>query len=204
MRNITPEMVAEYSSGAVYPALLAELFMETHTLRMWTGIGTLEWNGEQFIGGGNFIGVSAIKESEDLVANGVVVSLNGIPASLISSALAENIRGRPFRMYQAAVTSRSVVNTEDGDNVLTEDGGNILLENQFVTSPYRIFSGLMDYMEFTDSGQTANIRLSVENALIIGQRSKVSRYTPEEQKRTYPSDLGLDLINILQDREVIW
>lgn len=205
MRNITQEMINEYSSGSVYPALLAELYLDGVTVRMWTGVGTIEYQGEQFLGGGNFIGVSPIKETEDLIAQGVVVSLNGIPSSLIAAALSENVRGRPFRMYLGSVVSRRAVATEDEPGVvLCEDTGFILLENQFIDEPYRIFSGLMDYMEFVDSGDTATIRLSVENALIIGQRNKISRYTPEEQRRLYPGDAGLDLINQLQDKEVVW
>lgn len=185
---------------------MAEAFFDSQTLRMWTGYGTLTWMGNDFFGGGNFIGISPIDETQDTVAKGIVASLNGISSNLISVALTERCRGRPFRLYLAAVDTRQYIETEDGTGrVELEDGsGHVLLENQFVDMPYRIFSGIMDTMEFSDNGETADIRLSVENILITGQRTKIRRYTSEDQKKYYPLDQGYDFINQLQDKEIVW
>lgn len=159
-----------------------------------------------FIGAGNFIGISPIDETQDLVAKGIVASLTGIPSSIISLALGERCRGRPFRLYMAVVDTTRYVATEGGDGrVELEDGsGFVILENNLIDSPYRMFAGLMDVMEFTDSGEYADIRLSVESNLIIGQRAKNMRYTNEEQKRIYPGDRGLENIPSLQDKEIVW
>lgn len=206
MRNLTPEMIAEFSSGYVRPALMAELFFDDQTLMMWTGIGDLVWGDKVFLGGGNFIGVSTIEETQETQAKGIVASLNGISSALISLALGQRVRGRPFRMYLGVVGSQQRVLTEEEPGfVQLEDGsGFVLLENVLLNSPYRIFSGLMDVMEFTDTGETADIRLSVENNLIIGQRAKISRYTVEDQRKDYPNDRAYDFINQLQDKEIIW
>lgn len=199
-------MIAEYSSGSVNPVLMAEMFFDSGTLRMWTGYGTLTYNGEEYFGGGNFIGISSIEETQDLEAKGIVATLNGIPTSLIAIALGERSRGRQFRLYLASVTTRRYVATESQPGAIELEGGDgyILLENQLVDAPYRIFSGLMDVMEITDNGEDSNIRLSVENALIIGRRAKIRRYTSEDQKKRFPTDKGLDFINQLQDKEIVW
>jgi len=63
---------------------------------------------------------------------------------------------------------------------------------------------MMDVMEFSDNGETAALRLSVESSMMIGQRSKVYRYTAEDQKKLYSDDRGLDNINQLMDKQVIW
>ncbi|GAB3282689.1 hypothetical protein GCM10027347_59070 [Larkinella harenae] len=205
MRNITQDMIDEFSGPTVAPALLGEFYFDSGFIGMWTGIGTLTWGDRQFLGGGNFIGISPVNETQDLQAKGITLSLNGIPSSLISLSLNERSRGRPFRLFLASVSStRRVATEQEPGVVLTEDGGVVLLENQLIDSPYRIFSGLMDVIEFTDNGQTADIRMSVENALIIGQRAKVGRYTPEDQKKRFPGDKGLDFINQLQDKSIVW
>lgn len=205
MRNISTGMLNEFSSGSVNPIILAELYFDAETLRMWTGYGDLDWNGNNYIGGGNLIGFSPIEETEDTEAKGLVASLSGIPSSLIATALLERTRGRPFRLYLGAQATATFVATEDEPGtVLTEDGGRVKLENSLIEYPYRIFSGLMDVMEFTDDAETATIRLSVESALIVGQRAKTRRYTLEDQKKYYPSDLGLEFINQLQDKEIVW
>lgn len=206
MRNITPEMLAEFTSKSVNPVFLAELFFDSGTLRLWTGYGELVFNGETFFGGGNMIGISQIQETQQLEANGIVCTLSGIPQNLIALSLAERSRGRPFRLYLGGATSTRYIATEDtpGRIELEDSSGYILLENQLINAPKRIFSGLMDVIEITDGGDTSNLRLSVENILIMGRRSKVRRYTSEDQKRFYPNDKGLDLINQLQDKEIVW
>lgn len=206
MRNLSPDMAAELEQPRLAPALLAELYFDSSTLYMWSGFGTLNWKGNDYLGGGNMIGISPIEETQELQAKGIVCTLNGIPSNLVSLALAERSRGRPFRLYLASVSSRSYVEVEDGDGLVElEDGsGYVRLENDLVDSPYRIFAGLMDVIEFTDNGETADLRLSVENILITGQRTKLSRYTAEQQKILYPNDQGLDFINQLQDKSIVW
>lgn len=204
MRNITADMLAEISGPNVQPAMMMEADFDQETVRMWTGVGTLEWQGNEFYGGGNFIAISQIEETQELEAKGITVTLSGIPSNLVAASLLYRPRGRPFRIYFAVVSTSAIVATEDDGDVLTEDGGRVLLENQFINEPYRIFSGLMDVMEFTDTGDEASIRLSVESSLIQGQRAKIGRYTSEDQKKRYPNDKGLDLINQLQDKEIVW
>lgn len=206
MRNLSPEMAAEFSGESTDPVLMGELEFDSGTLRMWTGLGSLFWGEKEFLGGGNFIGISPIEETQDTIAKGLVVSLNGIATTNIALALAERPRGRPFRLYLGVVSSRRYISTEDGHGrVELEDGsGYVLLENNLVDSPYRIFSGLMDVIESSDNGETATLRLSVENILIVGQRTKLYRYTDLDQKKTYPNDKGLELINQLQDKELVW
>lgn len=206
MRNLSPEMAAEFSGESTNPVLMGELEFDSGTLRMWTGLGSLFWGEKEFLGGGNFIGISPIEETQETVAKGVVLSLNGIASTNIALALAERPRGRPFRLYLAVASTRRYVATEAGDGLVElEDGsGYVLLENNLVDSPYRSFSGLMDVIESSDNGETATLRLSVENILIVGQRTKIYRYTDLDQKKTYPNDKGLELINQLQDKELVW
>lgn len=206
MRNIDTSLLAELTSPSVRPAYLAELFFDSGVLRLWTGYGTLVNDNETYFGGGNLIGISAIDETQDVEAKGMVCSLNGVPSNLIALALGERSRGRRFRLYIAGVSTSNYVATEDTPgSVMLEDGnGYVLLENQIITPAYRLFAGLMDVIEITDNGQTADLRLSVENALIVGRRAKVRRYTTEDQKRFFPDDMGLEFINQLQDKEIVW
>lgn len=206
MRNLTPQMAQEFESRSTNPVLMAEMYFDSVTLRMWTGIGSLFWGDREFLGGGNFIGVSAIEETEDTQARGIVCTLNGVSPTNIALALSERSRGRPFRLYLGVVSTSRYIETEDGTGrVELEDGsGYVLLENNLVDSPYRIFSGLMDVIEATENGDGATLRLSVENILIVGQRTKLYRYTDYDQKKRFPTDKGFELINQLQDKELVW
>lgn len=214
MRDLTAEMVAELSSNNIHPILLAQLEFDSETLYMWSGTGTLTWAGNDYMGGGNLITVSPMEETQDIEAKGIICTLNGIPATLIAVALLERTRGRPFRMWLGAIDADTTTDyrlLESGDIRLLESGDIRLLEssvdiapNTLIVEPYRMFTGLMDIMELNDDGETATIRLSVESSQILNRRTRISHYTSEEQKKTYPDDLGLDFINQLQDKEVVW
>lgn len=191
MRDLSAEMIAEFEGAAIKPALIAELQFDSETLRLWTGMGFLDWNGEQYYGGGNLIALSPFDETQKLEAKGIVCSLSGIPTTSISLALNERTRGRPFRMWLACVDD-------------TPDSSGIISPKNLIFTPYRVFTGLMDVMEWGDDGKSGTLRLSVESSMLLGQRNKISRYTAEEQKKLYPTDLGLDGIPQLQDKEVVW
>jgi hypothetical protein len=205
MRDLPAQIASEIVSPAVMPALLAEMYFDSGPLYMWTGIGELIWSGKTYIGGGNLVSISPIQETQELQAKGLVCTLNGIPSNLIATVLSEKSRGRSFKLYFSTISLQGYILQEDGSYILQETGGSaILTEANIVTTPYRIYTGLMDVMEFSDNGETATIALSVESAMIIGEREKKTRYTAEDQKRLYPNDKGLDNISQLQDKEVIW
>lgn len=206
MRDIATSFAEAFAAPRVQPALMGEFFFDEQTIGVWTGLGDLEYNGLIYTGLGNLIGISPIEENQGTEAKGIVVSLNGISPTLISLALAERCRGRRMHIYLASVESKSKILLEDeSGGIKLEDGsGYILLQNQLTNQAERVFAGLMDVMEISDNGETADIRLSVENILIVGQRAKLRRYTSEDQKRIYPDDEGLDFINRLQDKEIVW
>lgn len=201
MRNISPDALLNFSSSHVDCYLAADLEFESGTVRFWTGHGELIWNGNVYTGGGNLIGISTIQETQDIQARGLVVSLNGVPTSIISISLNERYRGRPFKLYLGYVENESIL-LEDGFDLLYENEQEISIEGY--PEPYQAFMGLMDVMEYSTDGKSADIQLSVENILIVGQRSKIGRYTHEDQRKTYPEDNGLKYINQLQDKEVVW
>lgn len=208
MRNITVDMANGLSDANVTPILFSIFEFDSQTIGMWTGYGVFNWEGYELHGGGNFIGISPINETQDIEAKGVVLSLNGIASDLVATALTEHVKNRPMRTYLALMERQAILDPDTGFPILNPDTGEPLYDPAggytFVDEPYRIFSGLMDTFEIADSAKTADIRLSVENVLLIGQRAKISRYTDEQQRKYYPSDVGLNFINRLQDREVVW
>lgn len=206
MRNISQNILDQYAAGSVSPVLFAEMFFDSGTLRLWTGYGTIEFDGDTYTGGGNLIGISPIDETQELQAKGIVCTLTGMPTSLIALALTNKTRGRRFNLYlgYAASTYRIGLEDESGAILLEDESGYVVTESEILETPYRIFSGLMDTIEITDNGETADMRLSVENILIVGQRQKVARYTDEDQRKRFPNDKGLSLINQLQDKELVW
>ena len=62
----------------------------------------------------------------------------------------------------------------------------------------------MDQMQITEGADASQISLSVESRLIDLERVRVRRYTSEDQKSRFPSDLAFQFVNDLQDKEIFW
>ncbi|MBI1207256.1 MAG: hypothetical protein GC191_08200 [Azospirillum sp.] len=173
---------AETFKDVVRPALLAELQFASGTTRAWTGVGTLTWNGEDWLGVGTFGRVSTVTETLDLKAVGARFELSGIPGDLVASMVGEPLQGKKALLYLA---------------FFDEDW-------QLIPDPVLLFRGFMDSCELQDGGQTATIALNAENRLADLARARVRRYTDADQQAEYPGDLGFAYVASMQDLQILW
>jgi len=179
-RSVTTALNNELTASELEPFFLVDLGFST-TLYFWSGIRQLTWNGNEYLGAGNLLGISAISETADVRAVGVNLTMSGLPASLISVALTEAYQGKPVKIRIGAMSSGAVV-----------------------ADPYLVFDGRMDTMNIEDSGEGAFISLAAESRLIDLERPRVRRYTPEDQRIDFPNDTGLDYIPVIQDKSIHW
>ena len=92
---------------------------------------------------------------------------------------------------------------ESTNFILLEDGSRIELEDR-ATGLTEIFAGYMDQMDIEELPETSTIHLKVENKLVDLERARVARYSSSYQKSIYPTDFGLDLVESIQDKEIVW
>ena len=181
-RDVTSSVNAIFESQSVTPFLAIDLAFDGGNFVAWTGYGNLTFGGTTYVGAGDFLSVSPIKESSEVQANGIDITLSGVPSDLISSALNETYQGRSCKLHLGVLDSSNAV----------------------VSDPYVLFSGRMDLMSIDDSGETANINITAESRLIDLDRTRERRYTSEDQKIDFPNDKGLEFIADLQDKEIVW
>lgn len=181
-RDLEPDLVTEITAPVLRPVMLFEAFFDGGTVRFWNGLGELTALGNTYTGSGNLLSVSDFEETQDLNAQGITLTLSGIPSNLLSVALGEDYKSRECNIYIGAL---------DDTNILVSD-------------PYRVFSGFMDVMKIIEGGETSEIQLSAESKAVILTRKKDRRYTPEDQKKDFTGDKGLDFVPLMQDREIIW
>jgi hypothetical protein len=98
---------------------------------------------------------------------------------MISTALSETRQGLPATIW---------LGTMDVSGTLIAD-------------PFILFSGLTDVPIVEDGAETCTVSISVESRLIDLERSRVRRYTPEDQHIDYPGDKGFDFVASLQSKE---
>ena len=97
-RDLGSTISALVQTGQLEPVIFTELAWPSGTVRMWTGVGPKTWGGNEYVGVGNLAGCSPIQESSDGRANGITLSLSGIPSDLIS-AMFEHVQGRSAKVW---------------------------------------------------------------------------------------------------------
>lgn len=159
-----------------------ELQFDSGTVRVCNAAYNFSWNSYTWIGAGQVLGISAVEEGADLQAYGVTMRLSGVPATYVSVALNEHYQGRTARIWAAALDANYTV----------------------IADPVMVFNGRMDVMPIRMQGATAVIELSVESRLIDWERPRVRRYNDADQQAQYPGDLGLQYVEQMVSKDLIW
>ena len=196
-RTLTTSMRNALVADTVRPIYLVRMVFDSSEspaeLNLWSGVGDLSYDGETYLGVGDLLGISEIKESADISATGMNISLTGVKSSLIAVAKDHEYQGRPLTVRLGAFNS----------------------SGSLVADPIIIFSGFMDTMTIAEAGEYSTISISVENKLIAFEKSKIRRYTAEDQKIDYPLklangdpnpnyDAGFEFVTAIVEKEIIW
>lgn len=180
--RLTTLSAAETGKPVARPILLAEFDFASGASRAWSGLGTLAWDGKDWVGLGTFGEVSAIEETMELRATGAAFRLSGVPSELVATAMGEPIQGRTARLWLGFL---------DDTLALIED-------------PVLLFDGRMDTIEITDGGEAAVITLFAENRLRDLERPRTRRYTDQDQQAEFPGDRGFEFVPALQEVTINW
>lgn len=178
-RTLDAAITNSLDDDVVYPFFAVELLFDVTPLRLWTGFGTLVYDSNDWVGTGNLLNISSVDETSEIAVKGATLTLSGVPSDVISLALTSAYQGRVATIYFGTTVS--------GTHTLTE-----------------IFSGYMDKLDISEGAETATVELSVENKLIDLERARVARFTNSYQKSVYPTDKGLEFVESLQDKEIVW
>ena len=151
-------------------------------VRAWTGYGDITISSNTFKGLGDLISISNMQQGGNLTADGITLSLSGIPTNLLTAALEEEYQGRDVTIYFGCL---------DDDGSLT-------------TTPYELFYGKTDQMNIIQGSEVVTINATVESSLIDFERNKLIRYTDEAQRSLYSTDTSLRYVAGLQNKEILW
>lgn len=166
----------------IYQAFFVHLDFDGDPAYLFNGLGQVVWNSQTWVGTGDLGSISAIEETSDGRAAGVSFQLSGIDPDLLTEAIIGDYQGREFNIYVALFL---------GDTY------------QLVLNPVLICSGEMDQMSVVD-GETGTITLTGETYAANDQRKNEVRYTAEAQDLLFSGDLGLEYVEDMIDKELVW
>lgn len=180
-RPFTQAMTEAIHAGYTL-ALLADIEHPSGTVHYWTGVGTLLYNGISYIGAGRFGSVAPVKHTSDLSIQEVVFSLSGVLPEE-AAELEDNVRNDIATVWLACIGEQGEV----------------------VSSPYQLIGAELDFQSLSVSEEgEAILSITARTGFYTLERAINESWTPENQKQTYPTDVGLDFVPVLQNQEVQW
>ena len=181
-RSLTSAMQSAVTADLVRPIILVQCAFDSGNLNLWNGVGNLTVSSVDYVGAGTLLAIGEIAETSELQANGITVTLSGITDPLLAKARDEDYQGRELKVLLGAMDA----------------------SNGVISTPVNVFSGFMDTMVINDSSETATIQIAVENRLIGFERTRVRRYTAEDQLIDFPNDKGLEFVADMAEKEIVW
>ena len=181
-RNISSPMLAALTSNLIRPAFAAIITFKSQTVYVWSGVGNLLYNGNTYLGIGDFGKIGSVVEGSDVQAYGTTITLSGIDPTLLSESLTDIQIGAPATLYF----------------ILLDGNGSIF------GTPYPLFIGTVDKPTLDIGTETLSITLNLENRLSNLQRANMRRYTSADQNIYYPDDCAFNWVEQLSDQALKW
>lgn len=186
-RSMTGAALTETAKPEIRMALLGEFDFEpppdgAGTMNMWTGVGTLSWDGKSWLGVGDLAGIGVVAEKAGTVASGRTFTLSGVDSALITTALTENYQGREVKTWIAFFDANMAL----------------------VADPIQDYGGIMDNMDVSDSGDVADIQLRTESYLRRLATSNERRYTDQDQQERFSGDVFFQYVARQLDDGLYW
>ena len=181
--DLTTALRDAYAADSVKPYTLVEMETNSGYIRVWDGLGDLVHETNTYTGIGTLLGISTISESSIVEAVGATITLSGIPSASLSAALSSFRANLPAKVWIGAFN---------------------LSTGAQIADPYLVFQGFTDEVSLDEGGDTSTIQINLENRLVVLEIPLDRRFTDEDQKIDYPSDVGFEYVPSLQDAEISW
>jgi hypothetical protein len=175
-------MSTAISGALLRPVVFVYLDFLSAPVRMWNGVGNIEWDGETWVGVGDLIDLGQIEEASDGSATSMVSTLAGVPSDLTAGVYQDQWQGREAVAWLGAI---------DEDGVLIEE-------------PLQIRAGIMDSLGDSDDGQSAVFTMTIETPALDQGNNRAWRLTNEIQQSFFPGDKGLEFTTVLSSVPIRW
>jgi len=185
VKTLTNAVLAQLRKRETRAAILCELDLPGGAIeRLWSGAGTLTWNGNPYYGLGKLGKISGAGETAEIRTTETTYQLSGIvDAEALNNFILNPVRNGVATAWLA---------------FLDED-------EQVIANPVIIDQSILDtaaVLEGEDGTSTLALRGTSD---IFDMKRPRGRYVSNEQQQAdYPGDTGMDRVPGLANRTVSW
>lgn len=180
MRTAAAGALAAVAGRALGMCLLIQADL-TSTIYLATAGVNVEWSGQTWLGISTVGAVDPINDAAG-ERQPLRFALSSVPNDVLAIALAEPVRGKRLRIYDA---------------IMDIDAGTIL------DAPL-IWSGSLDVMTVNEGKPTGQIQVTAEHRGTTFARVKPLRYTDIDQQALYPGDRSLQYMTAQSAHQDVW
>src|ERR1700722_8025723 len=165
-RPLTSGMLSALAGSSLQPVYFVSLTLTSGVVYVWTGAGSITWNGQTWLGAGDLLTISVQEDGATVEARGIGVTFSGFDPTLLTDCLSDYKLGEPVNVYLGLLSSGSLV-----------------------ADPICSWSGRTDQPTIDFDGTKASITIACENRLVDLNRAVDRRWTHDDQQRDNPGDL---------------
>jgi hypothetical protein len=164
----------------VIVALATEIFFESGTTRVHSGVGQIMINGDVYEGIGVLGQVSSVSEENNTSPTSVQLTLSGLDNSLLSVSLNEKVVGKFVNCYIVAF-----------DETMHQIAANIIYRGKITQTA-------------VVAGDEGALSYTVSNIFQEWSKGQPWRYTDESQKQINNGDRLFRYVGQMSERSIYW
>ena len=172
---------ATQASAQYYTLILMGKFEFDEPVYAHTGIGELTYDGNTYLGVGDFGEIGEVREAEAIGPLSLSIGLALPNASYLAEAMDAGNYGDLVTIYAA-------YRADDGT---------------LVADPWVAWAGWYEFSTIIAGSQNA-ISVTAQHDLSILDEIDGSRFTDEDQRARYPADLSFRFIHEMADLRLVW
>jgi hypothetical protein len=182
-RAFQSETAAAFASPHVSAITFVSMAFSSGVVYVHNGIGTYTWGSHDWLGVGNFGGVSKLEEGSDVSPYGVTLTLSALDATMAGVALTEDYYMRDVFIYIGALSA----------------------DDELLNEPLQIWAGQMDVMKITVGAEGGDsIIVQCESELAAFDRSSGLKFSNQALQSNYAGDLFFEFLPKIAGATIRW
>lgn len=184
MKAYSTAVATALDAGAVRPVMFLQFDFDSGTQRYTTAGHNIDWESHTWYAVTAPVEIGEVRETESLEAVGVPIVLRGLPTSVVSIVLQEQIQGRAVTAWVGVVADDGTIYCDVNTDIE--------------------FAGRCDAPSIQIDAGTAAIRITVENRMAQWARASGRRYTDADQQKSYSGDRFFEYVPQMVEKTLVF
>jgi hypothetical protein len=183
-RSLDTAFAAELATAKnLFPIFFVDLPINNQVLHIWSGVGTFEWNGNEYVGVGQLGSITPAAETTDISAQGAALTLSGVNNQDAVDAESDVQLGARCTIWWSIVNPATLA---------------------LIGQPVAFFAGVVDVPSIATGAEqgsdgtpgTSTITIPLESRLATLGSGQQRKYSRADQNLKFPTDTAFNWVSL--------